>query len=258
MRRSDHDKEAVAKNARPAQVVRFRAQIFWILILALSVNSGATADYKASYSKGLKALENENWLEAADWFQNAIKEKPQAGGKIRIPGQKKKRLYVPYYQLGLAFYHADALREASKAWRESMLQGALRKDPNMQEQVNRYTAAIDVRLDQELSAPPAPKPQPKLPEEKLADTRRWVEEQLERAKKQIFDLDEPDLQATLAANPSLRDRRREGVEKLRLAREIYEGGDPGELEAAHALAVEAAGILEDVVFNVTRLTREKP
>lgn len=245
MSKSDHGKIAVANNAVPAPMKRFRTQMCWILFLTLSVNACASADYRTSYGKGLEAFENENWSEAAGWLQEAIEENPEGGKKIRIPGQRKKICYAPYYHLGLALYHADELKKASKALRTSMHEGAARKDLVMQQRIIRLRNEINERLDQEN--------QLELP----ADTLQWVEEELVRAEQSLSKLDEPDLRAVVTAIPSLSERRREGVRKLRLARQICEGGDKKALKDAHALAVEAAGILEDIVLEATRLAREQ-
>ncbi len=213
--------------------------------------------YTTSYANGLEALESKRWSEAADWFQKAIEKKREAGGRISISGSGRSVLYVPYYQLGLAFYHAGDVRAADGAWRMSAEQGILRRAwPKKQKEVDEYRAEIEADLAESREKSDRPAPAPQLSEEQFDAMRKAAERQLERAARKIEALDQPALREVVDGDPSLRARRNEGVEKLREARRIYRNASRSSgqaaLEEVHALAVVAASILDEVELVVLR------
>lgn len=228
---------------------------FWLVLLALGTAATAAADYEASYVKGLEALEREQWQEAAVWFRQAIEERPQAGGRVFAGGGRE--LYVPYHQLGLALYHAGELWEASQAWRQSAVQGV--RNRKMEELANQYLFEIEQRLadgSESGGSQPQEALPPKLTGAELDRRKRDVEAQIARAQGQVEALAAPAMQKVVDADPALSRQRDEGLERLRLARQIYDkagkGGDPIALLDVHERAVTAAGVLERVVFSATR------
>ncbi len=233
--------------------MRLASLTLWLLVLSLSSVSSAVADYLTSFGNGVQALEKEQWSEAADWFRKAIEEKPQAGGKISVSGQRQP--YLPHYQLGLALYRAGKLRAASDAWRESALHGALSK--KRRELVEQYLFDIEARLEEQFEevGEPEVELERELSAEEVKVRQKAARRQLDRAANQIQKLAAPDLRAILEADPSLAAGRDLGIEKLSQARQIFDtagvAGDPIALQEVHARAVDAAGRLEQVVLSAT-------
>lgn len=254
MRTVDDSREM--KQPRSARESRVFMVVVWLCILCLGLPAASQADYAASYSEGLEALAKEQWQEAAEHFTRAVEEQPQAGGKVSAAG--KKQLYIPYYHLGLALYRGGALKEASAAWRQSALQGKVKK--KLQEEITAYQFDIEAQLAEQSAAVPPPQEAPSPPAvsaDEIAARQRSVDRQLVRAERQAKALDSSRLQGVLSQDDSLAALRDQGLEMLQQARQInaMEGArnDVNALKEMHALAVDAAGMLEKVVFSATRL-----
>ena len=93
------------------------------LVLAAGAASG---DYRASYEKGIRAIDNASWDGAIEALQAAIQEKSSEGDRVLIYGMRFK-FYLPHYYQGLAYFSTGNCRAAMKAWAESESQGAVRK-----------------------------------------------------------------------------------------------------------------------------------
>lgn len=248
-----------------------RGGLCWLVALLLMVSSEARADYKTSYCNGLGALEEKSWEVAVQSFQRAIEQEPKAERKKIVRCGTKHR-YTPYYYLGLAFYRAGELRQASEAWlrskKEELLAG---KEKKKRVQVNEYLLHIQNELDGESMAertsqlgeevaPPGVASPPRISAEELAERRRSVEEWIQRAEDREKQLKVPALQPAFATDPVLNERRRRGLEKLHEVKLIYEedgaSASPLELEELHARAVDLVGVLDEVHFFATGRIRE--
>ena len=94
-----------------------------IFVLAAVVCS---ADYRASYEKGIKAIDNTRWDGAIEALRAAIAEKSSEGDRVLIYGMRFKS-YLPYYYRGLAYFSTGNCPAALLAWAESERQGAIQK-----------------------------------------------------------------------------------------------------------------------------------
>ncbi len=94
-------------------------------IFALGLGA-ASADYRASYEKGIKAIDNKDWSGAIDALRVAVDQKSVEGERILIYGMRFKP-YLPHYYLGLAYFNTGDCQAAMKAWAESERQGAVRE-----------------------------------------------------------------------------------------------------------------------------------
>jgi len=91
--------------------------------LALSVPGVCSADYKASYRKGLSAADQGDWSEVVAMMEEATAEQSNASkSKIKHYGTRFVS-YTPYYYLGLAHYNLGNCEEAVRAWETSAGQG---------------------------------------------------------------------------------------------------------------------------------------
>lgn len=90
--------------------------------------SGLPADHRASYEKGIKAIDQGEWHEAFDALHEAIAQRAVEGEKVLIYGMRYKP-YLPYYYLGVAYLRTGNCRAAVRAWDESERQGAIRTAP---------------------------------------------------------------------------------------------------------------------------------
>ena len=96
----------------PGRVALACAAIFVLLVAA------ASADYRASYEKGIKAIDNKDWSGAIQALREAVAEKSAEGERVLIYGMRYKP-YLPHYYLGLAYFNTGNCEAAVKAWAES-------------------------------------------------------------------------------------------------------------------------------------------
>jgi len=101
-----------------------RAPLAGLAIFFLAA-AGARADHRASYEKGMKAIDQTNWYEAFDALHEAVAEKPIEGERILIYGMRYQP-YLPYFYLGLAYFRTGNCRAAVRSWAESDRQGPVR------------------------------------------------------------------------------------------------------------------------------------
>ncbi len=99
-----------------------------LALLLAGAATGARADFKQTYSDGLKAFENRDWRELARLMQKATDENPQEARAIRIYGMAFQP-YVPYYYLGVARAEMGSCDAALAAWQRSEDQGVIQKLP---------------------------------------------------------------------------------------------------------------------------------
>ena len=86
----------------------------------------ASADYRASFEKGIKAIDNKDWTGAIEALRGAVAEKSAEGERVLIYGMRYKP-YLPHYYLGLAYFNTGNCEAAVKAWAESERQGPVRE-----------------------------------------------------------------------------------------------------------------------------------
>ena len=105
-------------------------EIRWSVVLAvLSGALIARADYRQSYTDGLKARDEKKWSDVALHMAAAIAERPAEGDQ-----------YLPYYHLGLAHAELGNCAAAVAAWNESERQGAIRRNPPLYEKMRERTS----------------------------------------------------------------------------------------------------------------------
>lgn len=92
----------------------------------LAFGAVASADYRASFEKGIKAIDNKDWSGAIEALRAAVAEKSAEGERVLIYGMRYKP-YLPHYYLGLAYFNTGNCDAAMKAWAESERQGPIRE-----------------------------------------------------------------------------------------------------------------------------------
>jgi hypothetical protein len=92
----------------------------------LAFGAVASADYRASFEKGIKAIDNKDWSGAIEALRAAVAEKSAEGERVLIYGMRYKP-YLPHYYLGLAYFNTGNCDAAVKAWAESERQGPVRE-----------------------------------------------------------------------------------------------------------------------------------
>ncbi len=99
-----------------------------VLLALLAASSALLADAKDSYKRGMDAIEQQRWDEAAKQMRQAIAEKPDAAGGI---GNLFRR-YTPHYWLGVALAEQGDCRSAIAAFDTAEKQGKLSKEESQQ------------------------------------------------------------------------------------------------------------------------------
>jgi hypothetical protein len=96
------------------------------LLLAWSAMP-ATADYKSTYKDAISAIDGDEWQSAAQLLEQAIKEQPTAGGRIRVYGSRWAE-YNPYLLLARVYTRLDRAADACAPMEESFRQDKVRGD----------------------------------------------------------------------------------------------------------------------------------
>ncbi len=111
-------------------MTRFRSlrSSLWLVAAAMLAVVGGTAfaDYRESYEKGIKAVDQNDWGRAMESLRTAVTEKAVEGERVLIYGMRYKP-YLPHYYLGLAYFSTGNCPAATKAWAESDRQGPVRE-----------------------------------------------------------------------------------------------------------------------------------
>jgi tetratricopeptide (TPR) repeat protein len=95
-------------------------------LLAALVAPALLADFKDAYKRGLDAIEQKRWDEAARQLRIAIAERPEAAGLLNA-GTLFRR-YTPHYWLGIALAEGGDCRGAVAAFETADKQGKLSKE----------------------------------------------------------------------------------------------------------------------------------
>ncbi|MBN8739951.1 MAG: hypothetical protein BGP24_23580 [Lysobacterales bacterium 69-70] len=127
------------------------------LLAALCAAAPVAADYKDTYSRGIKAAESGDWATVRQRMQEAIADNPEPAQRVRLYGQRWEP-YVPQYYLGLAAFNQGDCATALTQWRSAANAGVIGGLPELKSVQDRNTATCESRLAQQ------PKPQPPRPE----------------------------------------------------------------------------------------------
>lgn len=115
---------------------------------ALMIASSACADYKDSYSRGVKAVKSGDWAEVRERMQDAIADNPTAQTRVRLYGQRWEP-YVPQYYLGLAAFNQGDCSTALAQFRSAANAGVIASLPDLKAEQDRAVAKCDTRVAQQ-------------------------------------------------------------------------------------------------------------
>lgn len=115
---------------------------------ALIIASSAWADYKDSYSRGVKAVKSGDWAEVRERMQDAIADNPAAQTRVRLYGQRWEP-YVPQYYLGLAAFNQGDCTTALAQFRSAANAGVIGSLPELKAEQDRAVAKCDTRVAQQ-------------------------------------------------------------------------------------------------------------
>jgi hypothetical protein len=75
----------------------------------------ASADWKDDYARGLEAVQNGQWADAARYMQSALQENAKPVKRVRLYGQRWE-MYAPQHYAGLAAYKLGDCAAAQRLW----------------------------------------------------------------------------------------------------------------------------------------------
>lgn len=134
------------------------------MLAALLAASPVLSDYKDSYSRGLEAAKDGDWVTVRQRMQEAIQDNPTAAPRVRLYGQRWEP-YVPQFYLGLAAFKQGDCTTALAQWRSAANSSVITGVPNLKAEQDRGAAACDTRVAQQ------PKPEPPKSEPPKPDVR---------------------------------------------------------------------------------------
>ncbi len=108
-----------------------KSSLFLFLCLALSVASSTKAQtpWYVSYEKAITAQEEGDWKGSVRFLKDALAMKDGEKLKARTYGLRFIN-YLPYYHLGLAYYHTNEAQRALENFDISLRQGEIAGDPD--------------------------------------------------------------------------------------------------------------------------------
>jgi len=127
------------KVTRPA--CQFCAAIAVCLVLADS----AAADFKRTYSSGLRDYDSEQYADAIEGLRKAIQEEPTAKESVRFYGMSFAP-YLPYFFLGQSLFKSGDCEGALVEWRKSIEQGVVQEHEEFDE-LQKNQATCQKQLD---------------------------------------------------------------------------------------------------------------
>ncbi|MDX1571194.1 MAG: hypothetical protein R3200_11975, partial [Xanthomonadales bacterium] len=95
-----------------------------IVLVLICLAGAAFADFKEDYDDALKAIEAENWADAAARLESAISDNGESQERVRMYGMRFIP-YLPHYYLGLARYRLGDCQGAIDAWETALSQGVV-------------------------------------------------------------------------------------------------------------------------------------
>ena len=179
----------------------------------------ASADYRASFERGIKAIDNKDWVGAIGAMKESIAEKSSEGERILIYGMRFK-LYLPHYSLGLAYFNTGNCDAAMKAWAESEKQGAVRETVEYRTlQSLRERCRGQGAREAEATQPPKPAPGPDL-RQAVAEAEAEIKKSESAATAVARLRAEPESARLWQSEPSLRERENKANRDLASARTL--------------------------------------
>jgi len=200
------------------------------LVALLTAASGAEASWKESHRDGLGALAAGRFEDAAEHFRAAIAERSKAADTMFVT-------YLPHYHLGVALAELGDCRGALASFEESKRQGAVAKDAERINDLERRAQACRDQLDRLANAIEAARGALANAETAAGD----VETMARGSQFQKF---------WERGDPTLASLQEEALESLRQARAKLAQGEEREdmalLSEAQAGALEASRAFADV------------
>src|SRR5262245_32906149 len=99
------------------------------------------APWYVFYQRGIQAMMNEQWSEAATQFEQAIKERKPSGPSSRTYGMWQVD-YVPYHNLGVCYFYLGRDAQALQALKRSEAEESIPPDSPMRQKAQRIRRAI--------------------------------------------------------------------------------------------------------------------
>jgi tetratricopeptide (TPR) repeat protein len=116
-------------------VVKGLGPVLVLLLMFCAASAGrAQSPWYVSYEKALTAQEEGDWKGSVQLLKDAIASKNDEKLKARTYGLRFIN-YLPYYHLGLAYYHTMDRRKALENFDASLRQGAIAGDPDDYEEI---------------------------------------------------------------------------------------------------------------------------
>ena len=223
----------------------------------------AYADADDSFKKGYRAIERKRWSEAIEHLRQAIAERPQAGGRVRLQGMFFAE-YMPHYYLGLALLNAGDCQGALAAWKDAEQQGVVQSKSKEYELLVEGRKQCAATLPDVRKAQATPTPAPKAPSgpdpaavRRATQTAEAAIGRADQVARAVGLLErDPSLSAGWQREATLGGAQKEGRDLLSSARSKLELGKGGpnlaQLAEAEDLAGKAAQRLEGVRAEATR------
>ncbi|HEV7516847.1 MAG TPA: hypothetical protein VGR07_11145 [Thermoanaerobaculia bacterium] len=127
----------------------------------------------------MKAVDDKEWAEAAQWMRKAASEQSQEGEQVKLYGVRFEP-YLPSYYLGLALFQAGDCVGAVAAWQESERQGAVQGSARYKNLVQGRDTCKQ-RLAAKTPPPPPAPPRPVGPDPaELARAAQEAEAQVQK------------------------------------------------------------------------------
>lgn len=83
--------------------------------MLVMLSAPARADWKDDYARGLEAVQNAQWADAARYMQSALADNAEPAKRVRLYGQRWET-YAPQHYAGLAAYKQGNCAAAQRLW----------------------------------------------------------------------------------------------------------------------------------------------
>lgn len=236
-----------------------RSALAAAVLFALGV-AVALADYRESFERGIKAIDNKDWVGAIAALRESIAEKPAEGERVLIYGMRFKP-YLPHYYLGVAHFNTGNCDAAMKAWAESERQGAVKQTveyrtlQSLREQC-RGQGAREAEAPPPTRPAPAPAPGPDV-KQAVAEAESEIKKGENAATAVARLRAEPENIRVWQSEPSLREGENKAARDLASARtllaEARSANDPARIGQAR----EAAGRARQEFESLQKLVAER-
>jgi hypothetical protein len=209
----------------------------------------ARADYKEAYRRGMQAIDQGKWAEAAQRMNEALAEQSREGEQVKLYGLRFET-YLPHYYLGLALFNAGNCEAALGAWNTSESQGAVKGSNQYKTLLKNRQACQAKVVKASPSAKPAPGPDPAAVSQAVQAAEAEIARADETGRAVAALATSPELSKGWSADTALGGAEKAGREALDSARAKIDAGrkkpDLALLAEARDLAARAAQQLEAV------------